>query len=186
MQASGVVKEILTKSWKDKTFYTIKLNGDDAYYNTGSKRPSVSQGDFINFEYTVNGKGYLDVDTKSISQSRDSGVQIGNVKQTAQLSRSVSMNKDDYWKNREERDVETQKRIERQSCRNSAIEFISVLMTAGAIKIPEKQASKETALAEILKMYTDKFIEENKGKPEVVEQAFEPASADVGDGENWQ
>jgi hypothetical protein len=67
------------------------------------------------------------------------------------------MSKDDYWKRREERDLETQKRIQLQSARNSAIAAAEVIVNTGAIKLPAQQNKKYDSVLSLIDEITAKY-----------------------------
>lgn len=163
MNAKGIVKEVLVKDWKGKSLYTIKLNGDSNYYNTGVEKPP-KVGTFIEFDFTINDKGYKQVDMRSIVEKTGSDIPA-TTKISSATGASRGMGKDDYWERKENRDITVQKRIELQSCRNSAIAFISTLLTSGAVKLPAKQADQADVIEEMLSRYTSKFVEQNAQDP---------------------
>lgn len=65
--------------------------------------------------------------------------------------------KDDYWRRKEERDVEVQRAIQYQSSRNAAIAAFDVLLKAEAVKLPAKQADKYDAALALIEELTDHF-----------------------------
>lgn len=184
MLAQGVVKDVIAKPWKDKTLYSFKLS-DGNYYSTGVKSPP-STGSSIKFEYSTNSRGYKDVIGTSIVNWQSAGVH--DVAVAGNVARSKGLTKDDYWEQKAQRDVETQKRIEIQSCRNSAIAFIAATVAAGAVKLPAKESDKLGVLEEFLTKYTNKYLEENKGAPKTTEASNEVTSEslkDLEDAAEW-
>lgn len=71
--------------------------------------------------------------------------------------------KDDYWKKKEKTDKLTQRAIQHQSARNSAIAFLDVLFKNEAVKLPAKQSDKFDAALALLDELTAKFIEATRG-----------------------
>ena len=67
------------------------------------------------------------------------------------------MSKDDYWARKEERDIETQKKIQYQASRNTAIAALDVLLKAEAVKLPAKQADKYDAALALIDELTEHF-----------------------------
>lgn len=71
--------------------------------------------------------------------------------------------KDEYWKKKEKTDKLTQRVIQHQSARNSAIAFLDVLFKNEAVKLPAKQSDKFDAALALLDELTAKFIEATRG-----------------------
>lgn len=67
--------------------------------------------------------------------------------------------KDDYWKKKEQTDKLTQRAIQQQSARNSAIAFMDVLFKNEAVKLPAKQGDKMDAALALLDELTARFID---------------------------
>lgn len=67
------------------------------------------------------------------------------------------MNKDQYWENKEKRDVRVQRQIQHQASRNSAIELVKVAVQADALALPAKKADKMDALVALVNELTDQF-----------------------------
>lgn len=70
--------------------------------------------------------------------------------------------KDAYWEKKEKTDKLTQRAIQHQSARNSAIAFLEVAVTAGAVKLPAKQAEQYDALLGLLDAVQEKFLNDTR------------------------
>lgn len=46
----GKVWKVYQKEWKNKTLYTIKIDGNDTYYRCGEKDPGNLTGKVVEFE----------------------------------------------------------------------------------------------------------------------------------------
>lgn len=68
--------------------------------------------------------------------------------------------KDTYWADKEKRDIITQKAIQFQASRNSAIAALDVLLKVEAVKLPAKQADKYDAALALLDELTARFQEQ--------------------------
>lgn len=177
MQFKGVVKEVSSFEFKPGThLWSFSLNGDRNYYRCGDRKPAIESGQFVLFDANAGNKqGSFNV-TKGTIQVKAAEAEATGVV-AAVKSTGGSLGKDDYWGNREARDIQTQKRIEKQSCRNSALEFIKILLSQeNAVKFGAK-ADKTDILEKMLAKYTEEFIVDNAGKkdeePEVVETAVD-------------
>lgn len=162
------------KGDKITLYYSIKVN--DVYYSVGSKRPPEA-GTLVEFMAEQNAKGYWDAlkDSLTVIQSQ---TPTNNVSTAAVAAAANStMSKDDYWKRKEDRDLEKDLTIQLQSCRNSAIEFVKLLCTPlpmedkdgniktlPALKLPAAVNKREQVLFEAVKKYTQEFVQENSSE----------------------
>jgi hypothetical protein len=176
----GAVQEVTTKAWNGKTFYSFKSGGE--WYSTGTKKPPA-EGQYIEFEFVTNAKGYKDV--KNFTLLQGSSIPQG-VEKATEGARAVT--KDDYWSAKEARDIEYQRfqrdviqpKIETQAARNAAIEWVKFLTSAtfagkegmeAAITMPAKAKRKEF-LDALLEEYMTKFKAANT-EVNVVNKAME-------------
>lgn len=167
----GVVSKVSSFDYNGKTLWSFQLNGDRSFYRTGDKRPTVEQGQFISFDAKQGGKqGNFNVDLNSITIKKEEQQAKGVV---GAFTNGAS-NKDDYWTKKEARDVLVQARIERQSTRNSALEFIKILIQQEAVKVPAK--NKVEFFEQLLGHYQEEFIADNSG--ESMAKAAQQASDD--------
>ena len=176
--------------WKT---YSFQLSGDRTYYRAG-KFFKYQVGDSIEFDTEVVGRN---TKASKVRPYVAGPVSAGTPAAVVANNARGATSQQEYWAAREARDVETQKRIELQSCRNSALELVKLLLaeTVGAVKLPGKQADKALAVEELVAHYTKVFLDENKTgvqpKDEVVPEAAEPAVAsepkqeEKNDDDNW-
>ena len=66
-KASGIVGIVNERPGKYGPMFSIKLEGDETWYGTKSTKPEVNNGDTIEFNFSVNPRGYSDADVNSIS-----------------------------------------------------------------------------------------------------------------------
>ena len=88
------------------------------------------------------------------------GQRTGGQQQRAPAPRQAAGGdgKDAYWDNKAKTDKLTQRAIQHQSARNSAIAFMDVLFKNEAVKLPAKQADKMDAALSLLDSLTAQFI----------------------------
>lgn len=178
MQFKGVVSSVSPFEFNGNTLWSFQLNNDRSYYRCGKVKPKIEVGQYIIFEGTPGNKqGSVNADTKSIQvksvEEESSGIDLYKAKASG-----AAKSKDDFWERKETRDIATQKRIEIQSCRNSAIEFVKILFSQEAVKVPAKQAEKVPFIEELLAHYQEQFLKENSGeKTELVEATADPTDA---------
>ncbi|MDE2097336.1 MAG: hypothetical protein KGL39_08845 [Patescibacteria group bacterium] len=164
----GVVARIFEKEFANGMAYSFTLRGDRTFYRSGNKKPTFSEGDSIQFDVEMKGANAY---AKGVSQWKSEDVVQGRTAAAVAIPRTA----DDFWRRKETRDIETQKRIELQSCRNSAIELVKLLQSLEAVKLPAKQADKVPVVEELVKHYTKYFIDENAGKDAAIEAVNEAA-----------
>lgn len=162
MQVRGVVKATPYNEWQGKKLYSIQLDGDRTYYNTGTNVPRVQPGDYVTFEAEVGQNGRTKADLKTLRVENNGAPPPPSGRTAAAVAKSAGMSKDDYWTRREERDLETQKRIERQSCRNSAIELVDLLIRNEALTLGAK-AKKADVIVAAVDEYTEYYLNANSG-----------------------
>lgn len=130
----GVVQKIYAdkknskKSGKPFTVYTLLIDGER--YQCGYDKPNCNEGDMIEFTAGENTYGLtVEADTIEVLE-----------KAQPKAPRSVGggtagkTSKDDYWTRKEQRDIEAQPRIERQSARRDAIDLVKLGVEAGLLQ----------------------------------------------------
>lgn len=144
--------------WGD--MHSFKAN-DGNWYSTGKNVPPPV-GTYIDLTYTVDEKGYNKV--KDITILTDKPTQTAA--QTTASPVAGQMSKDDYWRNREARDLVTQDVIALQSCRNSAIALATLLLsnTEFGVPLPKKIPEREAFVVALVDKYTEDFRNKNKGQ----------------------
>jgi hypothetical protein len=157
----GVVQKIFDKDFGKGPVYSFTLKGDRTFYRLGPKKPSFAEGDSVQFETKTSGNSTY---ANNVAPWKGGTVPTSVANAARQSSGGGPATADQFWRNKEARDVLTQQRIELQSCRNSAIELVRVLLSPGveAVKLPAKQADKERVVAEMVTHYTKSFLGENK------------------------
>jgi hypothetical protein len=165
-----------------------KLKVDDKWYSTGSSEdPGITQGQTVQFDFELS-KPWIKPGTttpvyfNNITKGTLKPVTASQPPITAPVAQqrppfaedrsartsSAPMSKDDYWRNKEERDLAnegkrdiTQQQIQLQAARNAAIELTKVLAGEKAITYSEaasKQKPKDRF--EVIKAMVDKLTEE--------------------------
>lgn len=159
---SGNVQKVSSFDLGNKKLWSFTLKGQKGFFRTGEKHPNVEQDQSVTFEGNPDPKGNVNVIQTTIKLSTEqqaSGVSGGVVG-----AGNKSVYAGNSYPTKAERDA-TQKRIEIQSCRNSALELVKILMDKGEIKIPAK-TDKVEFIEALVKHYTEQFIAENAGSSE--------------------
>lgn len=145
--ANGKVAFLNEKPWNNKTLYSLKLQNDNGLYMCGESKPNCAKGDFVSFGYAEGRNGRFEVDVKSIKVQQAEVVQAGG-------SRSWKPDPGVYDKRQET--------IEYQAARNSAIAAAGVILQAGALKLPAKEADKYKVVVELIHDLTGRYFAETK------------------------
>jgi hypothetical protein len=174
MKASGLVEKV--DGPNNYGFFNIVLRGHQKPFGMGKFAPKCKSGDTVEFDYSVNEKGYPNGVSKTLRV-----VAVGNGTQDAQASRHVavdavrsssssgthvSLSRDDYWANKDRRDIAysvrsilTQNEIRHQASRNSAIAFLDMAIKNGLLEIPEPTAKNKSKM-DVLKTYLEKMTDQ--------------------------
>lgn len=155
---SNTIRGTVQKVYEKNGFFYLII--DDTFYGFGKRRPSAKQGDYVTFAADQNGK-YWNADDKTLIVTESTSDSVPSKASTPYTDKT---SKDDYWKEREKRDIVIQGKIQMQSARNSAIEFVKLALSADAIKLPAKQADKADALFEFVNHYASLFNDITNGK----------------------
>ena len=163
--------------------YGIKVNGKN--YGYGKYAPKAKVGDTVTFGVVYRGE-YANVDTKNIqivangngTAPPDAGTPT---KQFAPKG-AGGMSKDDYWDRKEAKDEARQVIISKQSALNSAPQFVSLMVSTGALPAPTKAKDATSILEGAVKHYRDLFYLDATGVAMTSENAGtaapEPAGVD--------
>ena len=148
---SGVIQQIKTKQTKIGTMYDIQVNGD--FWGVGKYAPKAKEGDYVTFtpEYNGNFKN-VERGTLKVSQHKPAGA--GNASSAQQAVRSAANSFD-----------ARQDAISRQAASNTAIAWLTMLHTAGALPIStsKSKGGQQEALDVLRRQYEKEFYEANTG-----------------------
>jgi len=176
---TGRINKISYKDWNDPksgdtiTLYSIKLNGDDKYYRTGSKNPAnfgAKQGAMVSFE--INEKGNVNVNTIKTVKEDAAG------REAASAAAGAST-KDSYWSKKEARDVEKDANYQKTDiprmtfcgAQDSAIALVKIALEQGAIDLGTKKAGKLDALTAVVQTVAEELFRQRMNAPALVNQA---------------
>ena len=178
----GQVKEISQRPWNDVVLYSFSLTNDRTYYNTGSKKPGVKVGDYIEFEPFKNAKGYWNVKPEDI-KSMPTPTEVSAPAAVTMTGRAtMGMTKDDYWNRKEARDLENDRQRNIGASRNTAISLVDILLRHETLKLPKTAAEKADAIYGYVEHYAGKLRGVEVPTGEIAAEApAAPAKAD-----NWE
>lgn len=135
-----------------KTLYSFRISSEDKFFGTGERNPNLAKNDYIEFDYTEN-NGRYNVDVSSIKPvaREESGANKTASSGAGSVQRDLT--KDEYWRRREERDIEKDDgyatnnlRIQYQSARNAAISVVDVLLRERVLKLADGAKADNVAV----------------------------------------
>ncbi len=177
----GVVTNASSNDFNGKKLWSFQIQGVRAYFRTGEINPNLVKGDYVEFEAEgPDQRGNYRADVNSFSKK--AGNSQVEAKGPSGFRKAFNSQPSRDFPTKAER-AETQSRIEIQSCRNSALELIKVLLSQDAIKFGAK-ADKVAIIEELLEHYTAEFLERNNGKNTVgASSSGEPETSSLSDEE---
>lgn len=181
----GYVQNVDSRLISAGTTYNVAVAG--VKYGTWTKRPTCVEGDLVEFAATQNAAGYWNVKGDIIllekatarTQTPVAAPEIPIT--TAAPAPAVRGNvepredaKERYWRQREERDVQTQKQITYQGSRNASIAFVDLLLKNGALTF-DKGKNKSDVVEGLVLHYAQVFYDDtfNLGRSPVAEPGQE-------------
>lgn len=118
----GTVSMYSERPWEDRDtgeniiLYSFQLQGDKRYYRCGTTPPGVREGD--NVQFVCDGKGTVDLSTLVKNQPTQGGAPVAQAPATGNTSRPASArpsggnSRDQYWADKEKRDLEKDERYQ--------------------------------------------------------------------------
>lgn len=152
------VEFVKSNNHNGKALYSFK-GSDNVWYNTGTRQPPA-KGSFVEFDAEPNAAGYLQAKNIVILPSPEANVVSPKNFAKSVTKGAAQVSKDEYWSNRESRDIENQKVISLQSCRNSAIALVAAFLQNQVVPAPKK-ADYEEFVRLMVDKYTKLFYEQN-------------------------
>lgn len=153
---SGVVEQVVSRPLAGgATLYSLKVGGK--FYGFGRAMPACQQGNTVQFDASMNQKGYMQGDINSFKVVNESVAAAPAVGASWQKRGAQQAEKDEYWTKKGERDILNDKLRNIGAGRNTAIEFVKLLLQVEAVKLPAKQPEKAQALFELVEEYRVQF-----------------------------
>lgn len=163
---SGIISWVGEKPYKNIKLYSFALEGETKkYYNLGRDPLGIRVGLMITFDYTVNDRGFLTVDGNSVvltevdTPPQDAAPLPEKLKKALHKEYNDTptyLTKDQYWKNKEDRDVEKDEYFRKKDISisyngayNSALAAVSKAIELGIKSLP-KTAKGDTAYVAFL------------------------------------
>lgn len=166
----GVVAKVSAREWNDLTLYSIKLEGDEKWYRAGERNPAdagVEAGVSISFDLTAGGN----VAGKSLKVVKgDAGVT-----RAPAPTASKSSSKDDYWSQKEARDVEKDSRYQKVDiprmtfcgAQETAVKVVELALAQGAITLGTKKNAQLDILMETIQQVAVQLFRARMEAPDI-------------------
>ena len=177
---TGVIQTIKQKQTKIGTMYDIQVNGD--WYGIGKYAPKAKEGDYVTFTPEYNGN-FKNVERGTLKVSANKPANTGSTQASSNV-RAASNSFD-----------ARQDAISRQAASNTAIAWLSLLNTVGALPIAtsKSKGSQQEAMDVIRRQYEKEFYEANTGiewkniSPNKSDEAnADEEGEEEGDADPWQ
>lgn len=145
------------RNGKPYTLYSAKVSGLNEWASFGFNDPKIQEGQVVKLRGEVDGSSFRVQQHKVLEDAPAKPAYSGS------RGGNSGGGRDDYWKAKETRDIEhTQPRIQYQSSRKDALEFLRVLIDADALPVTAAQnkaskAKRFEELEEILDKLTVRF-----------------------------
>lgn len=160
MEITGIVKEI-SHHGKQAQFHALHLEVEgekDRRFGTDGDDPEihgVKIGDIVQLTGFKNEAGFWQTDLAAMQR-------LDSLPEVVQPTRtSVATSKGDYWANKEANDKTKDLVIQLQSCRNSAIDIVRLLLDQDALKLPATLAKKYDVINAEVEEQVAKFWAQN-------------------------
>jgi len=132
----GTVKKITEVTKNGRTYYGVVLVENDQLYRTGGERANCREGDKVEFEENPGKFGVFVKDNTlrvkaTLKQATTSGGGGGGYSN----SKSDYANKERYWQEKEQRDIEDKKRYAYRASWANARELVELAIANGALKL---------------------------------------------------
>lgn len=168
IQMKGVIKNVSSKNFNGQDLWSFTMVNVTGFFQCGSNEPTCKNGDSVEISATQLPNGNYRVNSISVAQSAPTvqeyvpQTSYGSkpaYKKTSYVKPTGGQNREGYWDDKEVRDIETQKIIQLQSSRNSAIAATSLLITNGAIAGLDKAkvSDKMEIILALVDLVTDRY-----------------------------
>lgn len=132
MMIQGVIQKTFTNVVRGKNLHSFTIRGTQGFFRTQEVPCPMKEGTYVQFE--ADDKNNVNMSTL-VAMDKRAPEQMPTEQAVSRAASHVN-SKDDYWTRKEERDLETQKVIQYQAARNSAIAAISTAVSQGIITLP--------------------------------------------------
>ena len=141
-EAAGLVAAVSSKALDSGTYYSFCI--DDIWYRTGRDPVPFEKGNTVKFLFEENKYG-KQVDLATLKVKEGKTVTRGGG--SSNERKSDYQQKEEYWKNKDIRDIETQKSIRMAGSINTAIAMVG---RENSVILPQEEAQKMFLILSVL------------------------------------
>ena len=154
------------------TMYSFQTDQDDDWIGCGTKQPPFNEGDNITFAWEFNNKGYKTLVDGSVVKLQQAAAPSAGKPAGGRVSR------DDYWRNKEARDIEiVEPRITLSASRTAAIQVIGLALQHDAIVFGNAaKGAKLGIILDAIDEVTGRYYQQSMG--DIIEDMADAAEAD--------
>ena len=196
--AQGVVTNVSAKEFEGRngwvTLHSFQLEGDRAYYRTGTRDMGLQNGEYITFTYEQKGRNN-NVDFNSLQRGQ---APAGNAPATGASPQrapapargaSAGNSRDQYWADKEKRDLEKDERYQTvdvprmsfSAAQERAVHLVASALDNDALSLGQKKGDKLDLLLDYVDQVTNKFFLESMDSHERLNRLREETTLTAGD-----
>lgn len=150
-----VTGEVQFISKSPKGYFSAKVN--DVWYGVGMGAPKFDKGNEVSFTFTQKGDFKI-IDMPSVE------ISSANAAPKTSTGGKSQSDRDKYWTDKAESDKIQQRIREYHAARSTAVECVTALVNAGAIKLPATENKKYDALMSVVDELTTRFYSDIEGR----------------------
>lgn len=171
----GTIQKTFTNMVRGRGLHSFTLRGQQGFFRTGETPCPIKEGTYVQFE--VDDKNNVNLTTLVAMEKR--APDAVPTEKAVQTAAAYVNSKDEYWSNKEERDIETQKVIQFQAARNSAIAAIVGAVAQGVIELPKTKGKSYDAYLAYIDDLTQRYFADAKvqGHSEPESESATPVEA---------
>ena len=136
-EAAGLVAAVSSKALDSGTYYSFCI--DDIWYRTGRDPIPFEKGHTVKFEFEENKYG-KQVDLSSL-KVKEGKTTVTRSASNAGAKKSDYQQKEQYWKDKDLRDIATQKQIRMAGALNTAISMVTNAIASECLAAPKGKAA---------------------------------------------
>jgi len=172
---TGTVKKVFERGGRHSL-----LMDDDQWYGLGrNAAPGVFDGATVRFSWVQNGK-YKNITEGTVQVKEGAPTQTKSYTQKASGGASDYAKKEKYWLDKEQRDIDTQKRISYQAAMNTSINLVNTMLEGGFMTAPKgKVADKHEAYMAMVYETADELFRVYQTLPENADEILAAGTVDT-------
>lgn len=170
------VAEIIARPWQSKTLYSIKQTQSDDIIGIGEKTPTFTQGSVVSFTAKKNARGYYNMEANSLQIHEGVAPDPVATQKKAAPKPAVTktVSRDDYWGNKEKKDIEKDERYQTQdiprmsfsASQERAVALVCAALANDCIALGSAKGKRMDILLAQVDEVTKRFYVQSMNAPE--------------------